>query len=109
MFSFQVALHLTVNYVYNYGYSLLDGIKNEYKPYVFVKGYTKESFENIGIILVEGKLPTNSDEILIPTHLKYNGGLEYNMGDTITLSIGNRMIAGSIANQNNPFQHPSIC
>ena len=93
-----------VNYVYNYGYSLLDGIKNEYKPYVFVKGYTKESFENIGIILVEGKLPTNSDEILIPTHLKYNGGLEYNIGDTITLNIGNRLIAGSIANQNNPFQ-----
>lgn len=94
----------TVNYVYNYGYSILEGITNEYKPYIFVKGYTKESLENVGVVLIEGKLPKNKNEILVPSHLKYNGGVELKVGDTITLNIGERLISGSKANQYNPFQ-----
>jgi len=94
----------TVNYVYNYGYSFLEGIKNEYKPYVFIKGYPANSLENLGISLLEGNLPKNENEILIPSHLKYNGKVEYQLGDVITLNVGNRLINGSIANQNNPFQ-----
>jgi len=93
-----------VNYVYNYGYSILEGITNEYKPYIFVKGYTKESLKNIGIVLIDGNLPKNKNEILVPSHLKYNGGVELKIGDTITLNIGKRLIDGSEGNQNNPFQ-----
>ena len=94
----------TVNYVYNLGYSILDGITNEYKPYVYVKGYTRSSFENVGVVLIEGNLPKNENEIIIPSHLKYNGGVEYEIGDTITLNIGKRLIDGSECNQFNPFQ-----
>jgi len=94
----------TVNYVYNLGYSILDGITNEYKPYVYVKGYTRSSFENIGVVLIEGNLPQNENEIIIPSHLKYNGGVEYEIGDTINLNIGKRLIDGSECNQYNPFQ-----
>ena len=94
----------TVNYVYNLGYSILDGITNEYKPYVYVKGYTRSSFENIGVVLIEGKLPKSENEIIIPSHLKYNGGVEYKIGDTINLNIGKRLIDGSECNQYNPFQ-----
>ena len=94
----------TVNYVYNYGYSILEGITNEYKPYIFVKGYTKESLENIGVVLIDGNLPENKNEILVPSHLKYNGGVELKIGDIITLNIGKRLIDGSEGNQNNPFQ-----
>ena len=94
----------SINYAYNYGYAKLDGIINEYKPYIFVKGYTEETLQNIGIVLTEGNLPKNNNEILVPSHLKYNGGVEYKIGDIITLDIGDRKIDGSIANQNNPFQ-----
>lgn len=94
----------TVNFVYNLGYSILDGITNEYKPYVYVKGYTRSSFENVGVVLIEGNLPKNENEIIIPSHLKYNGGVEYEIGDTITLNIGKRLIDGSECNQFNPFQ-----
>ena len=94
----------TVNYVYNMGYSLLEGITNEYKPYIYVKGYTKGSLENIGVVLLEGNFPKNENEIIVPSHLKYNGGVEYEIGDTITLNIGKRLIDGSEGNQNNPFQ-----
>ena len=94
----------TINYVYNYGYSILEGINNEYKPYIFVKGYTKDSLENLGVVLLEGNLPKNEFEILVPSHLKYNGKVELKIGDTITLNIGKRLIHNSIANQNNPYQ-----
>jgi len=94
----------TVNYVYNLGYSILDGITNEYKPYVYVKGYTKDSFKSVGVVLIEGNLPKNENEILVPSHLKYNGGVEYEIGDTITLNLGKRLIDGSECNQYNPFQ-----
>ena len=94
----------SVYYVYNLGYSILDGITNEYKPYVYVKGYTRSSFENVGVVLIEGNLPKNENEIIIPSHLKYNGGVEYEIGDTITLNIGKRLIDGSECNQFNPFQ-----
>jgi len=94
----------TVNYVYNYGYSILEGITNLYKPYIYVKGYTKDSLENIGVVLLEGNLPKNENEIIVPSHLKYNGGLEYEIGDIITLNFGKRLIDGSECNQNNPFQ-----
>lgn len=94
----------TVNYIYNYGYSILEGITNEYKPYIFVKGYTKDSLENLGVVLIEGNLPKKENEILVPSHLKYNGGVEYEIGDTITLNIGKRLIDGSECDQHNPFQ-----
>jgi len=94
----------TVNYVYNYGYSLLEGIINEYKPYIFVKGYTKESLKNLGIVIIEGNLPKSENEILVPSHLKYNGGVEFEIGDTVTLNIGDRFIDESIAGQSNPLQ-----
>ena len=77
---------------------------NEYKPYIYVKGYTEDSFKNIGVILLEGDLPKNENEILVTSHLKYNGGVELKIGDTITLNIGRRLIDGSEGNQNNPFQ-----
>lgn len=94
----------SVYYVYNLGYSILDGITNEYKPYVYVKGYTKDSFKNVGVVLIEGNLPQNENEIIVPSHLKYNGGVEYEIGDTIALNIGKRLIDGSEGNQFNPFQ-----
>ena len=94
----------TVNYVYNFGYSILEGIINKDKPYVYVKGYTANSLENLGVVLIEGNLPKNENEILVPSHLKYNGGVEFEIGDTITLNIGKRLIGGSKAGQNNPFQ-----
>ena len=94
----------TVNYVYNYGYALLDGITNEYKPYIYVKGYTTESLNSLGVVLLEGELPKNENEILIPSHLKYNGGVELEIGDKITLNMGTRVIDGVEGNQNNPFQ-----
>ena len=71
------------------GYAKIDS-KNEYKPYVYINGFTKDSLEKLSIKLVEGRLPQNENEIVIPKHLKTNGRLELKVGEQITLNIGER-------------------
>ena len=87
----------------NLGYAKLEGVTNEYKPYANVKEFDQNALENMGIKLKEGRLPKNSNEILIPTHLKTNGGLELKVGETITLAIGTRVADGKPLDQSNPF------
>lgn len=89
------------------GYAKIES-KNEYKPYALVKGFTKDALEQLSIKLVEGKLPTNDREILIPTHLKTNGRLSLNVGDTITLKVGKRVVDGYELNQSNPYNPEDI-
>ncbi len=87
------------------GYAKIN-TKNEDKPYAFVKGFTNDSLENLSINLVNGRLPLNDHEIVIPIHLKTNGRLELNIGDEITLDVGKRISLEDNINlfQNNPYQ-----
>lgn len=87
----------------NIGYAKLENCKNEYKPYAFVKAFTKKSIDNLSVKLVEGRLPENENEIVIPTHLKTNGRITLNVGDNITLNIGNRVSEGQELSQKNEF------
>ncbi len=89
----------------NIGFANLENSQNENKPYAFVKAFTKESFDNLSIRLVEGRLPEKDDEIVIPTHLKTNGRITLNVGEDITLNIGKRVdLDGVELSQKNPFQ-----
>ena len=50
------------------GYAKIEGSKNEYKPYVYIMEMDQSALENTGLKLVEGRFPTNSDEILWKAH-----------------------------------------
>ena len=94
----------TINITKNIGYAKIDS-KNENKPYAFIKAFTKDSLNNLSVKLVDGRLPQNENEIVIPTHLKTNGRLVFNIGDSITLDIGKRVsFDGSELNQNDSYQ-----
>ena len=94
----------TINITKNVGYAKIDS-KNEYKPYAFIKAFTKDSLKNLSVKLVDGRLPENENEVVIPTHLKTNGRLFLNIGDSITLDIGKRVDSnGNELDQNNPYQ-----
>ena len=58
---------------------------------------------NVSLNLIEGRFPTNDNEIVIPRHLKTNGRVDYKVGDTITLYLGDRVSDGYTLNQNNPY------
>lgn len=87
----------------NLGYAQIEGIQNEYKPYVYVKVCTEEALQNLGVKMAEGRMPEKEAEILVPAHLKSNGGVELKVGDTISLAVGTRTSQGEKLEQYNPY------
>lgn len=85
------------------GYAKVES-ENPDKPYIYVIGGEKETFfENMPVHLVTGRLPQTPEEILIPEHLFSNGGVSYQVGQTITLALGDRMVGQDTLNQFNPY------
>lgn len=74
----------------NVGYGKLEKVENEYKPYIFVMEYDKKGLEQGGVTLLEGRMPENSNEIVIPEHLIKSGRINYTIGEKITLNLGKR-------------------
>ena len=86
------------------GYGKLDGCQNESKPYVHLYSMSEEVFNSLKFDLVEGNFPQNNEEILVSKHIKTNGGVNLQIGDTIALDIGQRTISeNEILNQFNPY------
>lgn len=69
------------------GYSVIDDTE-DFEKYLIIKAMDKKSFEKNNIELVEGRLPKNSDEIVIATNL--SKFLEHNLaiGQTLALNMG---------------------
>ena len=89
------------------GYSKLENVQNEYKPYLYLMQFDKNALTNWGLKLIDGRMPENSNEIVIPRHLETNGGvIYYHVGDKITLNIGKRMTDDEEElKQNNPYNN----
>ena len=88
----------------NIGYAKLNNSKNEYKPYAYIKAFTNDALENLSIKLIDGRLPKDENEIVIPNHLKTNGRIDLKIGDEITLDVGKRINEEQAElNQYNPF------
>ena len=87
------------------GYAKIDS-KNEDKPYAYLKGFTKDALNNLSVRLVKGRLPENTNEIVIPTHLKTNGRLDLKLNDSITLEVGKRIDSkGDELTQSDKYQN----
>lgn len=91
---------------HNVGYSKLEGSKNDYKPFLYLMEFDENALNNWGLKIKEGRLPQNSKEIIISEHIEENGGVKYDVGDKITLNIGQRIAEGEKLNQNNPYNNP---
>ncbi|MFR1706289.1 ABC transporter permease [Eubacterium callanderi] len=87
----------------NIGYAVLSDGENPDKPYLFVTGFNEKAFEDLPINMISGRLPQNSSEVLIPAHLSANGGINYAVGDTISLSIGDRVDGNGKLTQHIPY------
>ncbi len=72
------------------GYALLANSKNKNKPYLFIRQFDENSYKNFPVELIEGRMPQNDGEIVLSQHLEANGGIKYQVGDTLTLDIGKR-------------------
>lgn len=88
----------------NLGYAPLAAGKNPNKPYVFVIGFNQAAFEQLPLHLLSGRLPENSHEVLVPAHLAANGGVHFAIGDTLTLTIGERLQGKQVLGQHDPYK-----
>lgn len=59
-------------------------------------------FETMPVHLILGTLPKDSTEIILPEHLTSNGKVNYTLGDTVTLDVGDRTLDGRRLGQDTP-------
>ncbi len=76
-------------YIQEIGYSEI-GSSNPDKPYLFIGGIPADFTDVMPIHLTEGRLPENSNEIVVSDHLYTNGGIKFELGQQIKLQIGKR-------------------
>lgn len=72
------------------GWANLEGSKTTNKPYLHVLAYDKKALENYGVVLTDGRLPQNPNEIIITESILTGARVSLKIGDTITLNIGTR-------------------
>lgn len=88
----------------NIGYANLENSQNKEKPYINVISMNNGYLNNMGLHLVEGRMPENSSEIVISKHIIQNAKVEYKIGDNIKLDVGQRQLTtGEKLNQKNPY------
>lgn len=88
----------------NIGYAILEGGQNADKPYLFLAGFHEDTFSVLPVNLLYGRLPENSGEVLVSSHVENNGGVKFSVGDTLTLPVGERQTDGRVLSQHDPFQ-----
>lgn len=78
--------------------------QNEDKPYIYLLGADATFFDVMPVRAV-GRLPEQEGEILVPVHYLSvgNGGASLQIGDTVELALGERMVDGYPLNQSNPL------
>lgn len=91
----------------NIGYALLSGADEQSaeKPYLFVAGFTDETFEKLPVSLISGRKPENGSEILVPADsIAAKAGIRILLKDTLTLELGEREYGGEILTQCDPYR-----
>lgn len=92
----------------NIGYALLDGAKSAEKPYLFVAGFTEETFDRLPVTLISGRLPQDDREVIIPNHISIKADVRIPVGESIRAAIGNREEGGSLLTQHDPYRNGEV-
>lgn len=85
------------------GYSPLETVQQEGKPYLYVLGADDTYFETMPVRVTQGRLPENDRELAIPEHLYLLGGIDLDIGDVITIPLSYRMLGGEALFQRSAY------
>ncbi len=72
------------------GFAFLENCTNEDKPYLGVYGIQQDFTDMMPLHLTRGRMPENNSELLLPDHLSTNGGVKYDLDETLELTLGTR-------------------
>lgn len=85
------------------GYSKFFESQNPDKPYLYLLAFDEMALKQSGIKLMEGRMPENEKEIVIAKSIHTNAGVEYKVGDVLSLSISKRELNGFELLQSHPY------
>lgn len=77
------------------GYAPLIGAENSSKPYLFIQAYNALGFTQFPIQLSKGRLPQTDKEVVISEAIVKNAKVNYEIGDHLTIPVGERFEKGS--------------
>lgn len=86
----------TVMYSKTIGYSKAEIDAKASKQYIELTAYDASAFKNYPHQLNQGTLPANDSEVVISQTLIDKTGIQYKVGDTITLKVGARNEGGTL-------------
>lgn len=66
-------------------------------------GFTEDTFEQLPITLITGRLPRNDQEILIPSHVSIKAGVRIPTDEPLILTQGRRIMQGRLLTQYDPY------
>ncbi len=78
-------------YITDLGYAEINS-ENEYKPYLYIGGIPDDFTDIMPVNLTSGRLPENSSELVVSEHLFLNGNVSLELGQQITLCVGERSV-----------------
>ena len=88
------------------GYGLLESSQSESKPYLYLREYTEQGFDQMSVRLNSGRLPHQNGEVIISESIKNSAGVYYQIGDTLTLTPGQRLSAdGTVITENTSLSY----
>ncbi|WP_391572439.1 ABC transporter permease [Cohnella sp.] len=84
----------TVAITRDLGYAAIGG-ENPNKPYLFIQQYDAQGIAQFQIELSKGRLPQTDKEIVISEAVVTNAKVKYDIGDRLTLRVGERFEQGN--------------
>ncbi|WP_276950047.1 ABC transporter permease [Acetatifactor muris] len=85
------------------GYAVLEGSQNPDKPYLYLSAIDETAEGALALLLTEGRMPENASELVIGRHIRSNGMVDLEVGDTVKLSVGDRVSEGRRMPQETPY------
>ncbi len=73
------------------GYAKLPGMEEHYKPYLQLVDFDDTLEEMADVKLIEGRMPKNSGEVVLPVTVATEGGHPLKMGEKINVDLGMRI------------------
>lgn len=93
----EISANRNVESVYiedNSGVAQMPTYKNETRPYAYIQALSAKAFTDcFNLPLESGRYPQNSSEIVLTQTFVLNSAQKYEIGDTITLELGERKTA----------------
>ena len=86
------------------GFAAVPKLTNPYKPYIHLVEYDSAMLKNQPLRLVSGRLPRKAGEIVLSQQMMTDKAGSFRVGDTITLTVGQRVYDGKALTAQVPAQ-----